>query len=400
VSLNYTDGSVEGAAYTSDAHITFRQGVGMEYPFTNGTGGVFRPRIWNGVIHYALPGAATYTWSTGDIGFTGYGDVNSDTSFVLESTSPGCPTMYDTIHFTAAAPVADAGADMGLCYGDSALLVAAASGFGPFNYAWDNAVVNGQPFLPLTTAQYILSVTDYLNCADTDTMQLAVHPLPVVMAGNDTTVCNESMLTLMGAGADAYTWDGGVTDGVPFIVMSSMTYEVIGTDSNGCTNNDFITVTSDTIDAAVTVFNETITAVDSAAVSYQWIDCSTNQPIAGETNYWFTATANGSYAVVVNNGMCSDTSACEVILSTRINGQNAINGVSVYPNPNDGVFTLNTGAVAEKIEITDISGRVIEAFVPQQAQLTLSLRSQESGIYFVNVTGADGRIATVKVVKE
>jgi hypothetical protein len=54
VSLNYTDGMVEGALAGSDENLSIFGGCGLEYPFTNGTGGVFRPRIWNGRIHYKL----------------------------------------------------------------------------------------------------------------------------------------------------------------------------------------------------------------------------------------------------------------------------------------------------------------------------------------------------------
>jgi hypothetical protein len=397
VSFNYTDGSAEGNVYTSDANIAFREGVGMEYPFTNGTGGVFRPRVWNGVIHYALPGAATYAWSTGDMGFTAYGDVISDTSFVLESTSPGCPTMYDTIYFTAAAPVADAGSDFALCAGDSAALYATVSGFAPLTYSWDNAS-DSVVFQPSATADYILSVSDYLGCTAADTVNIAVNALPLVNAGNDTMVCADAMLTLSGTGAANYAWDGGITDGVPFTPGMSMTYEVIGTDTNGCSDNDSVTVTVYMVNVSLTTVNETITAMDSSA-TYQWIDCVTMLPIPGETNRSFTATVNGAYAVIVTDSLCSDTSACSVILSAGIAEQHA-SGASVYPNPNDGAFTLTTAGVAERIVITDLTGRVIDAFAPQQAQLSLSLDGQDSGVYLIAVTAADHTITTVKVVKQ
>ncbi|NVB82785.1 MAG: hypothetical protein HOV81_30690, partial [Kofleriaceae bacterium] len=55
IGLNYSNGSNEGGVFTSDANMQFREGVGLEYPFTAGTGGLFRPRIWNGIIHYFVP---------------------------------------------------------------------------------------------------------------------------------------------------------------------------------------------------------------------------------------------------------------------------------------------------------------------------------------------------------
>ncbi len=64
VSLNYTNGTTVGNVFASDANLQFKEGSGMEYPFCNG-GSPFTPRNWNGRIHYTVPVAATYAWSTG-----------------------------------------------------------------------------------------------------------------------------------------------------------------------------------------------------------------------------------------------------------------------------------------------------------------------------------------------
>ena len=59
VSLNYSNGTNVGNVYSSDAVMTFYEGGGMEYPFTQGTGAVYQPRVWTGAIHYEVIGAAT-----------------------------------------------------------------------------------------------------------------------------------------------------------------------------------------------------------------------------------------------------------------------------------------------------------------------------------------------------
>jgi hypothetical protein len=46
--VNYTDGTTEGAIYSSNADLEIYEGQGMTYPF----GGNFTPRIWNGRINY------------------------------------------------------------------------------------------------------------------------------------------------------------------------------------------------------------------------------------------------------------------------------------------------------------------------------------------------------------
>jgi hypothetical protein len=46
--LIYTDGVMEGAPYTSDAHLEIREGRAKEYPFA----APYFPRVFNGTVHY------------------------------------------------------------------------------------------------------------------------------------------------------------------------------------------------------------------------------------------------------------------------------------------------------------------------------------------------------------
>lgn len=68
------------------------------------------------------------------------------------------------------------------------------------------------------------------------TVDVIVNPLPIVTASAPSTVCAGAMVTLNGGGASTYVWDNGVTDNVPFAATGTTTYNVIGTDVNGCTN--------------------------------------------------------------------------------------------------------------------------------------------------------------------
>ncbi len=48
-------------------------------------------------------------------------------------------------------------------------------------------------------------------------------------------------------------------------------------------------------------------------VAYQWVDCNDDYaPIDGATDQSFNIVTEGSYAVVLDNGICTDTSACYV----------------------------------------------------------------------------------------
>lgn len=100
-----------------------------------------------------------------------------------------------------------------------------------------------------------------------------------------------------------------------------------------------------------------ITASNSNATSYQWINCSDNSAIAGETNQTFTATANGDYAVVITEGGCTDTSACVTISTVGLTNLD-LNGLIVAPNPaKDGKFKVSSDLSIEAIEVVDMLGK-------------------------------------------
>jgi gliding motility-associated-like protein len=101
-----------------------------------------------------------------------------------------------------------------------------------------------------------LEVTDGTN-TDQTTVQITVNDLPNVTASvaPSDSICAGDQVTLTGAGAATYTWDNGVTDGVAFAPTTTTTYNVIGTDANGCERGSSVTVvvsSCDTIDADFT----------------------------------------------------------------------------------------------------------------------------------------------------
>ncbi len=55
--------------------------------------------------------------------------------------------------------------------------------------------------------------------------------------------------------------------------------------------------------------------------TYQWMDCLTHLPLFGETNQTLTPSIAGTYAVVVSNGICTDTSACVFIDNLSVEEQ-------------------------------------------------------------------------------
>ncbi len=130
----------------------------------------------------------------------------------------------------------------------------------------------------------------------------------------------------------------------------------------------------------------TLTAYPAGATSYQWYDCTNQVIINGATNQTYSVTANGSYAVIIKSGSCStDTSNCIVINSVGIKDNVANAAVHLYPNPNNGVFTLDVNNESADVQIMDLLGNTIYSAKHTKGSVTLNLSDVASGVYLIKV---------------
>ena len=195
---------------------------------------------------------------------------------------------------------------------------------------------------------------------------------------------------------ESYTWaQNGMT------YTSSGMYSDTLTDVNGC---DSILVLNLTVTGAPTAIaadngNGTISA--SSNSSYQWINCTTNTPIAGATAQTFAPTVDGTYAVIVTNANnCSDTSNCVVIDYLGLNENNGSFGVTLTPNPTqNNVKVTFTGANESSIVIYDAKGKMVMSVDHAQTGDVLSVESFERGVYLVNIITTSGT-HTERLVKQ
>jgi len=95
-------------------------------------------------------------------------------------------------------------------------------------------------------------------CPPSATFNITINALPNVVAGSDQSICAGQQVTLTGAGANSYSWSGGVTNGVPFTPGATATYTVTGTSAAGCQNTDDVIVNVDP--AANPVFAANVTS--------------------------------------------------------------------------------------------------------------------------------------------
>jgi uncharacterized delta-60 repeat protein len=155
------------------------------------------------------------------------------------------------------------------------------------------------------------------------------------------------------------------------------------------------------VNAGVVQAEAMLTALASDA-TYQWVDCNNGYAdIPGETGQIFIATDNGSFAVIVTEDGCSDTSACYNVLVGG-NEENQTLHISVYPNPANSHVTVNIGQPTEEVTVKLISltGQVLEQRNKLSGNLfQFDLSAYANGIYFVETT-VNGITRTQKLVKK
>lgn len=204
-----------------------------------------------------------------------------------------------------------------ICLGSSLSLNAT----GGNSYLWTGGVVNGIAFSPTMSSNYTVTVTDSNNCSNTATQNIIVNTLPNVVANynpNDT-ICLGTPITLFGSGANTYQWNLSVQDSVTFIPTNTATYNVTGTDSNGCQNNAtkmIIVNPLPTITAIATsnsiCTGDSITLTGTGGTSYNWSGGVTN-------NTSFIPLVTNTYTVTgtdANN--CSATSSILITVTNNV----------------------------------------------------------------------------------
>ncbi len=80
------------------------------------------------------------------------------------------------------------------------------------------------------------------GCSNSDTVLVTVKPLLLVDAGPDQEVCFGEAVTLTATGGTVYTWDNGVSNGIPFTPTTTTVYTVNASDDEACSSQDQVLV--------------------------------------------------------------------------------------------------------------------------------------------------------------
>lgn len=246
------------------------------------------------------------------------------TTYTVTVTS-GCGTASDAVIITADTPVnPSAGNDVTICVGSTTTL----NGSGGISYLWnpaaslDNPTISNPIASPVVNTTYTVTVSNGL-CSGTDQMVVTIGSSLPAFAGNDTTICSGTSITLNASGGTNYNWAASTTLSSTTISnpiatpTANTTYSLTITDATGCSGTDEIIIIMAPATIA-TASNDTaicggspVQLVASGGTSYSWsptIDL-TNATIS---NPMASPTVSTTYVVTVT-GACGSASANVVI---------------------------------------------------------------------------------------
>ena len=238
------------------------------------------------------------------------------------------------------------------------------------SYTW----IDGNTYTS-TTSSPTFTLTNAAGCDSTVTLNLTINS---TSSSTNQSACG------------SYSWNGQT-------YTQSGTYTFTSTNANGCDSIATLVLTINAFPTATATGNgEVLTS--STGSSYQWIDCATNSAIQGATAQTYTASENGSYAVIVTNSSdCSDTSNCVIVETINTNEISNFN-INVNPNPSTGIFNIDFESPLESnLTVLDATGRIIySAKIADDTALDLSFAV--TGVYYLQINSDEFK-KIIRVVK-
>lgn len=87
-----------------------------------------------------------------------------------------------------------------------------------------------------------------------------------------------------------------------------------------------------------------------------------------------------------------------VLVNNKTTGLKIFNSM-VWPNPTSDVLNIRFGKAAEKFEIIDAKGNIIESIIVKDNWISSDISFLKKGIYFIQVFYKEGKIETHKIIK-
>jgi hypothetical protein len=289
---------------------------------------------------------------------------------------------------------------------------------GGSDYAWSpatglNSTVGAIVIAnPVTTTWYTIVATKPGYCSDTDSVLVHVINKPnLSIAPNPTIHCEGDSIVLTATGADQFQWspaaglsntNGGTVIAKP---LGTTAYTLVGINDSLC--KDSITVLvkvnkkpllSIGPTSAYIYAGQLVTLGVTGASTYTWWPAAGLNKTTGDTVVAGPTVTTRYWAKGTNADQCTDSiSALITVIGTGINTTLQKN-YTLYPNPNDGVFTFDTKE-SGIVGIFNIEGKELFSQAVSKGTNTINLANYAKGVYILRFTTDIGSMAEIVVVK-
>jgi hypothetical protein len=314
-----------------------------------------------------------------------------------------------------------AGAEPGtICEGESTQLsVMPTGGTGEFTYTWtsnpegfestdQNPVVS-----PMENTTYYVAVNDGIITLY-DTVEVMVNALPVVNLGEDQVLCGIGEYELdAGNEGSTYLWSTGeTTQTITATGEGETEFWVAVTNPESCASADtvmlnFAALPSVDLGADTVICQDGQVVLDAGnpGAAYEWSTGETTQTITINAEDYQPGTEEFTCEVTTTEGCkSSDGMMIEFRDCTSIEELESSLGLEVFPNPNNGVFTIEVNGDANldvNIKVMNITGVVVydagQVAVNGSFKEQLDLSAMAEGIYTIVVSG-DGILVNKKII--
>lgn len=355
---------------------------------------------------------ASYLWSDGstnpDLTITSSGVYWVDVTNLTTS----CTTRDSVNVIINALPIVDLGNDTVLCSYQDITLDAGNPGA---SYLWNNGALS-QTTTVFATGAYSVVVTDANGCENDDQVSITINPAFSFDLGPDRPFCSGSVIILdpaITASVSSYNWydeSGSLATTSTYTVPDTGVIHLNVVDQYGCLATDSITILSSSLSLyAVYLVDSEVQVGDTI----QFVNLSYPRPY---DSYWdfgngafsadsmptYTYFIPGDYDVTltVDNGNCSSALTKTITIDPTKSAQpevptygsiyTSILDMLIYPNPNDGEFTLRLKLEEEsavELAIFNMIGQQIyqDQFVTQESENRINLSHIRPGMYLVRV---------------
>ncbi len=159
--------------------------------------------------------------------------------------------------------------------------------------------------------------------------------------------------------------------------------------ANGCDSIINLNLTINTVNNNITQTGITLTA--TAGYTYKWLNCATNSLIPGAVSQSYTPAVSGSYAVIVTNNGCTDTSICKNVVVTGLEEIDENSQIGIFPNPLSHQLNIDIAAnyIGRNCIIYDAVGQVVASQKLLQARNIINVSALSKGVYIIAIEGVN-----------